>query len=337
MALDIPKELRLAPWRQSQGYPEEVTVERRVVHDEVTFERRVRVVSRFTPTIHPPALPHEKPPPPPPPTVQLPALPREKPPPPPPPTSSRVPPPPPPPRRLEAGCKKAMAMASPAKPKLMPTTARAMLGLAPPLPKPKLPASPHLMVEQLRQQHQEQPLGSNGALSTANQWQQAHVQQQNAKSKNEGEEKESRKDDGWKKYDDWKPKDGWKTTDVWSKSRNGNQYHAQHSAPRGADPYKYGADCCHPRMSVDPMQLSEVKEPHTHKKGSLQDSEVLEPETDRQIHSPKKQHRSRSRAPGRMTHRSTRTDKKAKGTKDCRERRRRRRSSTRTASGSDME
>ena len=90
-------------------------------------------------------------------------------------------------------------------------------------------------------------------------------------------------------------------------------------------------------MSVDPMQLSEVKEPHTHKKGSLQDSEVLEPETDRQIHSPKKQHRSRSRAPGRMTHRSTRTDKKAKGTKDCRERRRRRRSSTRTASGSDME
>ena len=337
MALDIPKELRLAPWRQSQGYSEEVTVERRVVHDEVTFERRVRVVSRFAPTIQLPALPHEKPPPPPPPTVQLPALPREKPPPPPPPTSSRVPPPPPPPRRLEAGCKKAMAMASPAKPKLMPATARAMLGLAPPLPKPKLPPSPHLMVEQLRQQHQEQPLGSNGALSTANQWQQAHVQQQNAKSKNEGEEKESRKDDGWKKYDDWKPKDGWKTTDVWSKSRNGNQYHAQHSAPRGADPYKYGADCCHPRMSVDPMQLSEVKEPHTHKKGSLQDSEVLEPETDRQIHSPKKPHRSRSRAPGRMAHRSTRTDKKAKGTKDCRERRRRRRSSTRTASGSDTE
>ena len=174
-----------------------------------------------------------------------------------------------------------MAMASPAKPKLMPTTARAMLGLAPPLPKPKLPPSPHLMVEQLRQQHQEQPLGS--------------------------EEKESRKDDNCKKYDDWKPKDGWKTTDVWSKSRNGNQYHAQHSAP---------------------MQLSEVKEPHTHKKGNLQDSEVLEPETDRQIHSPKKQHRSRSRAPGRMTHRSTRTDKNAKGTKDCRERRRRRRSST---------
>ena len=41
-------------------------------------------------------------------------------------------------------------MASPARPKLMPATARAMLGLATPLPQPKLPPNP---------QHQEQPLG----------------------------------------------------------------------------------------------------------------------------------------------------------------------------------
>ena len=262
MALDIPKELRLAPWRQSQGYSEEVTVERHVVHDVVTFERRVRVVSRFTPTIHPPALPHEKPPQPPPPTVHLPALPREKQPcVPPPPPSSRVPPPPPPPRRLEAGCKKAMAMASPARPKLMPATARAMLGLASPLPQPKLPPNP---------QHQEQPLG--------------------------GEEKESGKEDGSPNYDDWKPKDSRKTTNVWSKSGNGNQYDAAHSVP---------------------MQLHEVK--------------VLEPETE----PPRMTDRSRSRAPPRITHRSTRINKEAKGTKHCRERRRRQRS--RTASGSSMD
>ena len=138
MALDLPKELRLAPWRQGHGHSEEVTFERRVVHEEVTFERRVRVVSRIAPTIQPSAVPRKKPPPPPPPT------------------SSRVPPPPPPPRRLfaeigstetsgvktggtEAGCNVAMAMASPAKPKLMPKTARAKLGLASPLPKPKSP------------------------------------------------------------------------------------------------------------------------------------------------------------------------------------------------------
>ena len=36
------------------------------------------------------------------------------------------------------------------RPKLMPATARAMLGLATPLPQPKLPPNP---------QHQEQPLG----------------------------------------------------------------------------------------------------------------------------------------------------------------------------------
>ena len=190
MALDIPKELRLAPWRQSQGYSAEVSVERHVVHKVVTFERRVHLLSRSAST----ALPHEKPPQPPPPTIQRPCVP-------PPPPSSRVPPPPPPPRRLEAGCKKAIAMASPARPKLMPVTARAMLGLATPLPQPKLPPKP---------QHQEQPLG--------------------------GEKKDSGNEDGCPKFDDWKPKDSRRTTNVWSKSGNGHHVPVQRQDVKEHEP-----------------------------------------------------------------------------------------------------
>ena len=190
MAHDIPKELRLAPWRQSQGYSAEVSVERHVVHNVVTFERRVHVLSRSAST----ALPHEKPPQPPPPTIQRPCVP-------PPPPSSRVPPPPPPPRRLEAGCKKAIAMASPARPKLMPVTARAMLGLAEPLPQPKLPPKP---------QHQEQPLG--------------------------GEKKDSGNEDGCPKFDDWKPKDSRRTTNVWSKSGNGHHVPVQRQDMKEHEP-----------------------------------------------------------------------------------------------------
>ena len=220
MAHDIPKELRLAPWRQSQGYSAEVSVERHVVHKVVTFERRVHLLSRSAST----ALPHEKPPQPPPPTIQRPCVP-------PPPPSSRVPPPPPPPRRLEAGCKKAIAMASPARPKLMPVTARAMLGLAAPLPQPKLPPKP---------QHQEQPLGgekkdsgNEDGCPKFDDWKPKDSRQEQALG---GEKKDSGNEDGCPKFDDWKPKDSRRTTNVWSKSGNGHHVPVQRQDVKEHEP-----------------------------------------------------------------------------------------------------
>ena len=51
--LDIPEELRLALWRQDQGHSE---ADGLVVHEEVTVEWRVRVVSRIAPTTQLPAV-----------------------------------------------------------------------------------------------------------------------------------------------------------------------------------------------------------------------------------------------------------------------------------------
>ena len=52
-ALDLPEELRLAPWRQGHGHSE---ADGLVMHEEVTVERRVRVVSRIAPTTQLPAV-----------------------------------------------------------------------------------------------------------------------------------------------------------------------------------------------------------------------------------------------------------------------------------------